>query len=66
MNGEGLVHEMPRAGGTVTGCCLTVPAELPTLDCFTRDPGRVTCTVRTVAELTVDQDDGESPFGWRD
>jgi hypothetical protein len=39
--------------------------ELPRADLFTTDPDRVTCTVRTVAELVVDTDDGESPFGWR-
>ncbi|MEU6595063.1 hypothetical protein ABZ923_38700 [Streptomyces sp. NPDC046881] len=59
-----VVHEMPPAGGAHTRCCLTLPAELPTLDLFTRDPDRVTCTVRQAAELAVDSDRGESPFGW--
>ncbi|MEU1853960.1 hypothetical protein ABZ499_33055 [Streptomyces sp. NPDC019990] len=59
-----VVHEMPPPGGAYTHCCLTLPAELPHLDLFTRDPERVTCTVRDVAELVVDNDRGESPFGW--
>ncbi|MFF0092761.1 hypothetical protein ACFYSF_22750 [Streptomyces canus] len=61
-----VVHEMPPAGGAYTSCCLSVPAELPLLDVFTRDTERVTCTVRHAAELPVDSDRGESPFGWSD
>ncbi|MFF4726410.1 hypothetical protein ACFY3M_13865 [Streptomyces mirabilis] len=61
-----VVHEMPPAGGSYTSCCLTLPAELPTLDLFTREPGRVTCTVRRTAEVPVGDDRGESPFGWTD
>ncbi|MGV9913417.1 hypothetical protein [Streptomyces tendae] len=59
-----VVHEMPPPGAAHTSCCLTQPAELPHLDLFTRDPQRVTCTVREWAEAPVDSDRGESPFGW--
>ncbi|MYR58328.1 hypothetical protein GTY54_19515 [Streptomyces sp. SID625] len=59
-----VVHEMPPPGGAHTTCCLRLTGELPTCDLFTRDPGRVTCTVRQTAELPVDVDRDESPFGW--
>ena len=61
-----LIHLMPPEGGTVTLCCLTRPTELPLGHWYSRDRADVTCTVREHAELAVDLDDGESPFGWRD
>ncbi|MFJ5038001.1 hypothetical protein [Streptomyces parvulus] len=65
MNAPGVVHELPPVGGTCTRCCLALPAELPAADLYSRDPDQITCTVRAAAELPADQDDGESPFGWR-
>ncbi|PWI16041.1 hypothetical protein DI272_19105 [Streptomyces sp. Act143] len=62
----GVMHQMPPTGGSYTSCCLTLPADLPDTDLFTRDPARVTCTLRQTAELPVDTDRGESPFGWTD
>ncbi|MEU7323341.1 hypothetical protein ABZ682_22740 [Streptomyces griseoviridis] len=64
MNALPVVHEMPPSGGAHTSCCLALPGELPLRDVFTRDPRRVTCTIRQIAELAVDSDRGESPFGW--
>jgi hypothetical protein len=56
---------MPAAGRRLTSCCLRMTTELPRVDLFTTDPARVTCTLRRGAELVVDSDGGESPFGWR-
>ncbi|KQW13575.1 hypothetical protein [Streptomyces sp. Root369] len=64
MSARLVVHEMPPPGGAFTSCCLTQTGELPLLNVFTRDPGLVTCTVRHTAQLAVDTDRGESPFGW--
>ncbi|MFI9418016.1 hypothetical protein [Streptomyces werraensis] len=61
-----LVHLMPAAGGEHTLCCLSRPDELPLTHWYTRDRADVTCTLRERAELAVDLDGGESPFGWRD
>jgi hypothetical protein len=55
---------MPPTGGACTSCCLALPTELPEIDLYTRDSASVTCTVRNLAELPVDSDRGESPFGW--
>ncbi|MDQ1018822.1 hypothetical protein [Streptomyces afghaniensis] len=59
-----VVHDMPPSGGACTSCCLLLPDELPVVDLYTRDPQQVTCTVRHQAEMPVDNDGGESPFGW--
>jgi hypothetical protein len=59
-----LVHELPPAGGAYTSCCLSLPADLPAADLYTRDPQRATCAMRITAETPVDTDRGESPFGW--
>ncbi|MFF5968181.1 hypothetical protein ACFY64_31560 [Streptomyces collinus] len=62
-----VVHEMPPTGGRYTRCCLALPADLPEADLYSRDPGRITCTAaRRIAEMPVDTDRGESPFGWSD
>jgi hypothetical protein len=61
----GVLHECPPPGGAFTSCCLRMTTELPRVDLFTTDPARVTCTLRRGAEVHVDSDGGESPFGWR-
>ncbi|MCX4458507.1 hypothetical protein OOK58_42095 [Streptomyces sp. NBC_01728] len=60
-----VLHQCPPPGGAFTPCCLSMTTELPAVDLFTTDPERVTCTVHCAAELRVDLDGGESPFGWR-
>lgn len=62
---EGIVHACPAPGRAYTRCCLRMTTELPDTHLFSTDPDRVTCTTRTLVP-TVDTDDGESPFGWRD
>lgn len=62
--GTAVVHAMPHTGGLFTSCCLALPTELPEIDLYTRDSASVTCTVRHFAEMPVDTDRGESPFGW--
>ncbi|MGY3199795.1 hypothetical protein [Streptomyces sp. TE5632] len=62
----GTIHECPPPGGSFTPCCLALTSDLPRTDLLTTDPGRATCTLRRTAELNVDTDDGESPFGWRE
>lgn len=65
--GPVVLHACPKPGSAYTPCCLRMTTELPRCDLFTIDPGRVTCTTRTLADHPVaDTDGGESPFGWRE
>jgi hypothetical protein len=47
-------------------CCDRTVAELATGDSVTTYAHEVTCNDREIAELVVDTDGGESPFGWRE
>lgn len=59
------VHACPPAGSGPVPCCGRTVTELLPGDSTTSDAHEVTCTDRAVAELVVDTDGGESPFGWR-
>lgn len=58
------IHLGPPPGSGLTPCCDRSISELPTGDRVTSDRDEVTCTDRDVAELVVDTDRGENPFGW--
>lgn len=60
------VHLCPPVGSGIMPCCARTPFELPSNDRITTYAHEVTCTDREVAELVVDTDGGESPFGWRE
>lgn len=60
------VHLCPPVGSGLMPCCDRTPFELPLDDRLTTSAHEVTCTDRELAELVVDTDGGESPFGWRE
>lgn len=60
------VHLCPPAGSELMRCCDRTVAEIGTGDSVTTYAHEVTCTDREMAELIVDTDGGESPFGWRE
>lgn len=66
MSSRSTVHECPPRGESLTPCCGRAPTDLPDDDRITTVVWQVTCRVRAYAELQVDTDRGESPFGWSD
>lgn len=61
------VHLCPPAGSDTLPCCgRTVDQVLAAMGQLTTFAHQVTCAEREMAELVVDTDDGESPFGWRE
>lgn len=57
------VHQRPPAGSRTLPCC---GRDIGAAFRLTPLADDVTCTDRKIAELVVDTDDGESPFGWRE
>lgn len=62
----GRVHLCPPAGSELMRCCDRTVAQIGPADSVTTYAHEVTCTDREMAELVVDTDGGESPFGWRE
>ena len=58
------VHYRPPTGPSLLPCCGRDANSLPTAARTTECESETTCTDRRVAELVVDTDGGESPFGW--
>lgn len=63
---EDRIHLCPPAGSAVMPCCARSISELTVRDRITSAVNEVTCTDRAWAELVVDQDGDENPFGWRE
>lgn len=57
------VHQRPPAGSRTLPCC---GRNIGAAFRLTPLADEVTCTDRKIAEVVVDTDDGESPFGWRE
>lgn len=68
MSDSSPVHLWPPQGSRILPCChRTVDAEdLAVIGRLTTLTREVTCNEREIAQLVVDNDDGESPFGWRE
>ncbi len=66
MTGTEHVHLCPPVGSGLTPCCDRPVSALAPRDRITTYGHEVTCTERALAVLVVEQDDGESPFGWRE